>query len=181
MCQCCLQLLGVWHDHCSTQSLTQHCDQNLLWQDSQWLTTLCIKIWQQCFCECVWEGKYLRIIGMVRKRHCPSVVVQLDFDLFWCPRLCQCQRCGWRGHGPELSVSKAQSPEAVFGPSGDFNIPWHRRRGHTQEPVLITSCFHDPMVTSWTEGKHGHHFGTHVEALWVVGAAAGLPWVVQGG
>lgn len=125
-------------------------------------------------CKCINEC----FICRVRKRHCPFVVIQLHFNLIW--HSCNRQQGGWRGHRPELSIPETQSPEAILRPSGDLCVPRYWHRGHTQEPVLITSCFHDPVVTSWTQRCHAYYLSADVEALWVVRATAGLLWIVEG-
>lgn len=118
------------------------------------------------------------IVHMIKKRDCPFVVIQLHFDLFGCSW--KSQRSGWGRHCPELSISETQSPEAIFRSSRALKIPRYRQRGHTQEPILITSRFHDPLVTSWAKCSHGYYFSAHMEALWVVRAIAGLLWVLEG-
>lgn len=158
--------------------MTQHCEKYFLWHYCQWMNALCIKIWKQRFCECVCKCINERVVSRVKEWQCPFVVIQSHFDLFG--GFCNGQWGRWRGHCPELSIPETQNPVAVLRPSADLNVPWHRRRGHTQEPVLITSCFHDPVVTSWTQYGHAYHLRADVEALWVVRATTGLLFIMKG-
>lgn len=158
--------------------MAQHRDQHLLWHYCQWMTALCVKIRKQRLGERVHEGINECVVGEVEERQSPFVVIQLHFDLFWCPGHVE-YGGRWR-HRPELSLPEAQSPESVLRPCSRLSVPRYRQRGHTQEPVLIASCFHDPLVTSWTQLGHAKHLGADVEALWVVGATPALLCVMKG-
>lgn len=142
------------------------------------MTALCVKIWKQRFCECVCKCINECVVSRVKKRQCPFVIIQLHFHLFG--RSCSGQWGGWRGHCPELSSPETQCPEAILRSSTDLRFPRYGQRGHTQEPVLITSCIHDPVVTSWTQRGHAYHLSADVEALWVVRATVGLLCIMKG-
>lgn len=125
-------------------------------------------------CERVYEG----VIRSIIKRHFPPIVVQLNFDLLGICRQGQWDR--GRGHGKKFPISETQCPKSILRTGRDLEIPGYSQSGHSQKPVLVGFCLHDPMVTSCSQRGHAHHLGAHVEALRVVRATESLAGVVEG-